>query len=286
MMGFGGGPVFRKVAIIGVGLIGGSLGKAIKKHQLAREVIGFSRRRETLAAAVQAQAIDHGSLDLKKAVLNADLVVLATPVRAVEEIMRQIEPDLKKGVLVMDVGSTKAGIVASAQAVLSNGAMFVGAHPLAGSEKRGIEFADENLFAGSTCILTPVETTNRGAVERVKRLWASVGAAVKIMDPEEHDRTLAYVSHLPHVIAYALMQTIPSEFLPYGATGLKDTTRIAASSPEVWQDICLVNSRNMLDAMDAFVEHFSTMRRAMGESDDKVLLEQFQAAQKKREGLA
>lgn len=278
--------VFRKVAIVGVGLIGGSLGKALKKHGLAKEIYGVSRRKEALAIAVKNGAIDHGTHDLKKAVANADLVVLATPVNVVAQMFETISPHLKRGCVVTDVGSTKVSIVASAQEKLLNSIMFVGSHPLAGSEKRGVEYAVEDLFKDTNCIMTPVSETHRHAVDKIKKMWQKIGAQVKIMTPEEHDHILSYISHLPHMVAYALMATVPDEYLQYAAQGLKDTTWIAASSPEVWHDICFANSKNIMRALDECVSSLGTIRKAINEDEGKILTNEFKKAKMKRDKLS
>lgn len=284
-MGLGNSLLFRKVAIIGVGLIGGSLGKALKKQGLVKEIVGSSRRKEALTQAVKDKAIDYGTHDVKKAVVNADLVVLATPVSVVPAMLSMIAPLLKKSCIVTDVGSTKVSIVAAAHQTLQNPSMFVGSHPLAGSEKKGVEFSSEALFQNSICIVTPLDETNRSALDRVKRMWAAIGAEIKIFSPEEHDKTLAYVSHLPHIAAYTLMRIMKQDILQYGSGGLKDTTRIAASTPQVWSDICFANGRNIIDAIDDLVHGLSTIRKAISESDEKSLLECFKEGKANRDKL-
>ncbi|MFP4473362.1 MAG: prephenate dehydrogenase [Candidatus Omnitrophota bacterium] len=281
-MVLGSKQLFRKVTIIGVGLMGGSLGKAIKKQGLAREVAGLSRKAASLSAAQKAGAIDMGTHDIKKAVANADLVVLATPVSVVPKMFEMIAPHIRRNTIVTDVGSTKVSIVRAAGETLPNASYFVGSHPLAGSEKRGAEHADENLYRGAVCIMTPAEGANRQAVDRVKKLWSRVGSQVKILPPEEHDEVLAAVSHVPHLLAYALMRYMPQNYLPFAAGGLKDTTRIAASSPQVWSDISLANSRNILKSLDAVIEELSHLRRGIIEKDDKALMQIFKTAQAKR----
>ena len=286
MMGLAGNSLlFRKVAIIGVGLVGGSLGKALKKQGLAKEIVGSSRRKEALAHAVKDMAIDHGTHDVKKAVINADLVVLATPVSVVPAMLSAIAPNLKKSCIITDVGSTKVSIVAAAHQALQNPSMFVGSHPLAGSEKKGVEFSTETLFQDSTCIMTPLDETNRSAVDRVKKMWTAVGSQVKILTPEEHDKALAYVSHLPHVLAYALMGVINPEILQYGAGGLRDTARIASSTPQVWADICSANAKNIIGAIDDLAGVLSTIRKAISETDEKTLLECFRVGKERRDQL-
>lgn len=277
--------LFRKVTIVGVGLIGGSLGLAIKKHALAREVVGLSQRQSSMMEAVKIQAVDHATHDLKKAVANSDLVVLAAPVSIINGMLSMIGTYLRRGSIVIDVGSTKASVVRAAEQHLPNHVFFVGCHPLAGSEKSGIENASADLFENSTCIMTPTEKTNRSAVEKVKRFWKKVGAETKIMPPDEHDRILAYISHLPHMLAYALMQAVSEEFLPYATPSLKELTRIAGSSPQMWNDICLSNMRNLSEGMDEAVKQMALLRKAMITHDHKTLLEYFKGAKEKREKM-
>lgn len=277
--------VFKRVTIVGVGLMGGSLGMAIKKHRLAREVIGLSHRQAALAQAVKNKAIDVPCLDVKKAISNADLVVLAAPVDSIIKLFTTIDPYLKRGCIVTDVGSAKATIAESAEKFLSAPAFFVGAHPLAGSERKGVVNATPDLFEGSTCIMTPTSKTNNSAKQKVKNLWIKLGMNVKMLSPEKHDEILAYVSHLPHLIAYGLITGIPSEFLEYASRGLKDTSRVAASPPQMWSDICLANSKNVLDALDQCVGHLANFRKAIVNHDQKSLIQHFTKAQEKRNKL-
>ncbi len=280
-----GSRLFKKVTIIGVGLMGGSLGKAIKKHNLAKEVVGLSQRQSTLSTAVKTQAIDYGTHDIKKAVHNADLVVLATPVSIITGMLSMIGPHLKRNCIVTDVGSSKVSIVQAAQQSLPNYVSFLGSHPLAGSEKRGVQFSDDELFNGSLCIITPTERGNRSVTNRVKSLWSRVGCKVKFLSPEEHDRIMAFISHLPHVLAFSLMNIIPEDLLEYAAQGLKDTTRIAASSPQVWNDICMGNAHNIVKLLDDYVKDLSAIRRAIITNDTKFLLDTFQKAKEKRDRI-
>ena len=278
-------PLFKKVTIVGVGLIGGSLGLAIKKNRLAREVVGFSQRHTSLTIALKSQAVDQAYQDVKKAVTNADFVILATPVSIIPGMLNIIGPHLKRNCIITDVGSTKASIVSAAEESLPKSVSFVGSHPLAGSEKRGVQHANADLFEKSVCIMTPTNKTNRGARERVKKFWSKIGATTKFLSPEEHDKTLGYISHLPHVLTYALMEAIPSQYLGYGAQGLKDTTRIASSPPHIWNDICLGNSRNVIRGIDEVVKALGVMRSALSVQDQKVLLEHFKIAKNKRDQL-
>ena len=281
-----GSRLFRKVTIIGVGLMGGSLGKAIKKQGLAKEVVGLSQKQTTLSTAVKMQAIDHGCHDIRKAVHNADLVVLATPVSIITGTLSMIGPYLKRGCIVTDVGSSKVSIVRTAQQFLPNHVSFVGSHPLTGSEKKGVQFADEKLFEGALCIMTPTDQVNRSVTHRIKTLWARLGCRIKFLSPEEHDRIMAYISHLPHVLSFALMNIIPAELLEYTAQGLKDTTRIASSSPQMWSDICQGNADNIVNVLDELVKDLAGIRRAIVTNETKILLDEFQKAKDKRDRIS
>lgn len=277
--------LFRKVTIIGVGLIGGSVGLAIKKHRLAREVVGLSQQDASLQAAKKMGAIDQGCQDVKQSVNNTDLVILATPVSIISGMLTMIAPHLKRGCIVTDVGSTKLSIVNVAESKLNGNAFFVGSHPLAGSEKKGVQHASADLFEKCICIMTPTQKTNNSACDRVKKLWIRLGAKVKYMAPEEHDEVLAYVSHLPHVLAYMMMEVIPPQHLEYSAAGLKDSTRIASSSPQLWNDICMGNSKNIMKAIDEIVYRLSLVRKSLINQDSQALTAQFLAAKEKRDKL-
>lgn len=277
-------PLFRQVTIIGVGLIGGSLGMAIKKHKAAQEVVGLSHRHTSLVYALKNNAIDKAFYDMKKAVEYADLVVMATPVNSIATLLPTVARFVKRGCIVTDVGSTKAAIVESAEKHFTS-AFFVGSHPLAGSEKRGAEFASADLFQNSLCLMTPNERTNRFADERVRALWTRLGAVVKTLPPGEHDKILAYISHLPHLVAYALMGVIPAEYLPYAAQGLKDTTRIASSSVHMWNDISMMNSKNVVHSLDELVKTLSLLRKYIVARDEQNLIESFKKSKSKRDSL-
>jgi len=277
--------VFKRVTIVGVGLMGGSLGMVIKKHRLAKEVTGLSHRQSALAQAIKNKAIDVACLDVKKAISSADLVILAAPVDSIIKLFSTINPYLKRGCIVTDIGSAKAEIVEKGEKILSAPAFFVGSHPLAGSEKKGIAYANVDLFEGSTCIMTPTKTTNQVAKQKVKHFWTKLGLEVKLLSPTEHDEILAYVSHLPHLLAYGLMESVPPEYFEYASKGLKDTSRIAASSPQMWNDICMANSKNILNALDHCVEHLAHFRKAIVRGDQKSLINHFTKAQENQNQL-
>lgn len=277
--------VFRKVTIIGVGFMGGSLGLALKKHGLAHEVVGVSHRQVTLDKAIELKAIDAGFTDLQKGVFNADLVVLAAPVQAILQQFSLISPYLKRGCLVTDMGSVKADIVERAESALPAPGMFVGSHPLAGSEKKGVEHATADLFQNARCIMTPTAKTTPVAKEKIKFMWTKLGSHVEILSPEDHDKILAQVSHLPHLVAYALIGSLSKEYLSQVPQGLKDSTRIAASSPQVWNDIFLANPKNVINALDALVKDLAFLRKAIIQRDQKGLLQYFEKAKEKRDSL-
>lgn len=279
--------LFEKVAIIGTGLLGGSLALALKKNKLAGKVVGSFRQEASFKAAKDKGVVDEATTDIRKAVMHADLVILASPVKVILEQLRDKEfiKAIKRGAIMTDVGSTKVSIVEAAQKYLPQHVLFVGSHPMAGSEKSGMAHANADLFKGVACMMTPVEKTNRLAKDKVKHLWTSLGAHVVMMEPAKHDEALAYVSHLPHIAAFALMRAIPEEMLIYASSGLRDTTRVAGSSPKVWNDICSSNYRHILKAVDETVRSLSDIRKAIVDHDEPALMQLLTQAKTKRETL-
>ncbi|MFA5095942.1 MAG: prephenate dehydrogenase/arogenate dehydrogenase family protein [Candidatus Omnitrophota bacterium] len=273
--------LFRKAAVIGTGLIGGSLALALKKGGLAREVVGVSRHQGSLNSALRMKAIDRGSrsLDIIK---GADLVVLATPVNIIIESRERLLKIAGKDCLVTDVGSTKEKITALLERSFPN---FVGAHPLAGSEKRGMANARQDIFKDSLCILTPTASTNAAALAKIRSLWTRMGAKVILLSPTQHDRALSFTSHLSHVIAFALMKSIPAGLLKFASGGLKDTTRIAASDPGLWQSIFLTNRTGILKALDLFEKNLREAKSAIRRGDARSLRRILKQAQKKRKSI-
>lgn len=230
------------VAIVGVGLVGGSIGRALLTRGLAAKVIGVGRSRESLQRAKRAGAITDASLETT-AVAEADLVVIATSVATIPELLEQVDASVRPDTLITDAGSTKASIVAAwERGRKRRRGRFVGSHPLAGSHRRGPEASDPELFAGRVAIVTPAATTPASDVEAVASLWSSLGATVYVMNPREHDKLLAATSHAPHAIAAAVAASTPPAALPFTATGWRDTTRIAAGDAELWADILLDNA--------------------------------------------
>lgn len=277
--------LFDKIAIIGVGLIGGSLGMAIKKKGLAREVIGIVRRKKTIIEAIKRGAIDKGTRDLT-AIKEADLIILATPVNTIINLLPKVTRLAKKGAIISDVGSTKEEIFKKVNNLFKKKSIdFVGTHPLAGIEKKGIIFAKSELFQGTLCILTCLKNTKPRTIKKLKRLWQKIGTRVIFLDPQEHDLILAFVSHLPHIAAFSLINTIPKEYFNFASTGLKDTTRIAASDPLIWRDICLTNRDALLKAIKEFQKTLEKFKYLIRKKNSKGLKDILEKAKLKRDGL-
>jgi len=272
------------MTIIGVGLIGGSLGLAAKKKKAVKTVVGYGRRRGALHKAVSLNAIDRYFLTLPKAVADADLVVLATPVGTFKKLCQALGPHLKEGTVVTDVGSVKGALVEELEGLLPEKVHFVGGHPIAGREKSGVLAATGTLFQGCQTILTPTAKSHPESFSQVAALWEAVGAKVSEIDPFDHDRILGMVSHLPHLVAYALMGTLSHpkveklDPVRYSAGGLRDFTRIAESSPEMWRDIFLYNKTAMLEAIDFYQEAIEKIKKEIKAENGPGLLELFERA--------
>ncbi len=273
--------LFNKVAIIGVGLIGGSIGLGIKKKKLARHVIGISRHKKTINLAIRRGAIDRGYLDISE-ISKADLVILATPVNSIIKIGVRISSLVRPDALVTDTGSTKKLVVRELENALPN---FIGAHPLSGSEKQGVINADADLFCGSVCVLTPTAKTSKAALSKIKRFWIELEARVVYLSPARHDKLISYVSHLPHIIAFSLIQSVPRNSLYLASSGLKDSTRIAASPDALWKDILLTNSENILNALKEFSTSLSHIKSAIMHKDARALEKFLRQARLKRKEL-
>lgn len=274
--------LFNKIAIIGVGLIGGSMGLALRKKKLCNQIIGISRHKKTISLAKKIKAIDKGvkHLDMIK---EADLVILATPVSAILNLAPRISKIIKPDCIVSDVGSTKEEIVSKLDKVF---ARYVGSHPIAGSEKRGIINANPNIFRNSLCILTPTKNTDPAALRKIKILWQKLGVGgVFNLAPATHDKILSSVSHLPHILAFSLIETVPRRYFKFASNGLKDTTRIAASDSELWVDIFLSNRKNMLQAIECFEKNLSKIKSVISKKDRRSLSKILKKAKHKRDAL-
>ena len=248
--------MIERLAIVGVGLLGGSIALAARAHGLAREIVGIGRDRARLEAPLRAGAVDRVTTDLVSGVSDADLVVLAANVLANEELLAAAWPSVAPSAVVTDVGSTKRGIVAVAgRLAVESPRRFVGSHPMAGSEKSGYAVARADLFQGATVIVTPTDASEPAAVKAVTTFWEAVGGRVSALDPDTHDQIVAAISHLPHVAAWALVDAV-ARFEPaalgFAARGFKDTTRIAAADPAMWTEILLGNREAIVASLAAF----------------------------------
>jgi prephenate dehydrogenase len=288
-------PLFRQVAIIGVGLLGGSLGLLLKEKGLAKTVVGIGRRRQNLELAVQMKAIDHLALEPYDAVTHSDLIVLATPVEMYLPHIHRWGRSLAPSTIVSDVGSVKGPLVSDIEALLPPSIYFVGAHPIAGKEKSGVAYADSRLFHGARCVVTPTPRTNPQALDKIRVLWEAAGSMVISMDPMEHDWVLGAVSHLPHVAAFSLMHTLQAlqqqtphahDLMDFSGGGLRDTTRIAASSPEMWRDICVANQENLVKMVDQYIHQLQEFRELLKTQNATGLYKAIERAKETRERLA
>jgi prephenate dehydrogenase len=274
-----------RLSIIGVGLLGGSIGLALRSVLSDCEIVGYGHRSETLQRAQQIGAIDRGTTDLRAAVEGSDLVVLCTPVGLFGEILRGMGGGLKRGSWVTDVGSTKASVVRAAAENLPEGVHFVGSHPMAGSEKRGVEFARADLFQNALCIMTPTERTDSGALEAVESFWRLLGMRTCRMSPEDHDRALAEVSHLPHAVAAAMVGMQSAEALSLAGKGFLDTTRIAGGDGGLWRDIFLDNAANVRGALAELRGQLAAFERLLDPARGEELRQWLDAAAAKRQAL-
>ncbi|UCH91224.1 MAG: prephenate dehydrogenase/arogenate dehydrogenase family protein [Nitrospirota bacterium] len=286
--------LFQQVTIIGVGLLGGSLGLVLKEQGLAKTVVGIGRRQVNLELALQVGAIDRFASEPYEAVRDSDLIVLATPVDSYVSHVRRWGQHVPSGAIVSDVGSVKGQLVFDVEAALPPTACFVGAHPIAGKEKSGVAHATSKLFDGARCIVTPTPHTNADALKKIRCLWEKAGSTVLSMDPMVHDWVLGAVSHLPHIAAFSLMHALQDlqektpealSLLDFSGGGLRDTTRIAASSPEMWRDICLANRENLLIMVDQYITQLQAFKQLLNEHDGSGLTQNIEQAKMLREGL-
>ncbi|TXT23492.1 MAG: prephenate dehydrogenase [Gallionellaceae bacterium] len=277
-------PQFKKIVVFGVGLIGGSFALALREADVVGEVVGFGRSGATLQQAMQLGIINRIGSDLAVELGDADLVLLATPVGQMADLMVRIAPHLGALTLVTDGGSTKSDVVEYARAHLgAHLARFVPAHPIAGAEQSGAAAARTDLYQGKKVVLTPLPENAPDAVARVRQAWELCGAAVSELTPQQHDAVFAAVSHLPHLLSYALVHDLAQRenrdlLLSFAASGFRDFTRIAASSPEMWRDICIANRDALLDELARYMEELGVLYEALAEADAGKLEEIFSLA--------
>ncbi len=278
----------ERLAIVGVGLIGGSLAAALREAGTVGTVVGIGRSQATLDEAIALGLIDHGFTDAATGVRGADMVVLAMPVGQTGRMLAAIAPGIGPQAVVTDAGSTKSDVVAAARAQFApHMRQFVPAHPIAGDEKSGPSAARANLYRGRNVVTTPLAETDPAAVERVEAMWRSAGAVIHRMTPQQHDDVFATVSHLPHLLAYALVAQVALDpdrerLFSYAASGFRDFTRIAGSHPEMWRDIVLANRDALLQRLDGYTAQVGQLRAALAAGDGEALERTFSLARDAR----
>jgi prephenate dehydrogenase len=280
-----------RLAVIGVGLIGGSLALALKAAGVVGEVVGIGRGLPNLETALRLGVVDRIATDPVAGVADADLVFLATPVLSLLPVAAQILPAMKTGAILTDGGSVKGSVIAEIEPLVPAGVHFVPGHPIAGTEKSGAEAAFATLYQGKRCILTPTPRTDPGALELVRRVWVAAGSEVVLMEVEKHDRVLAAISHLPHMVAYALVNAVGAydryqeNILEYSAGGFRDFTRIASSDPVMWRDIALTNRAALLEMMDQFEAFFAELKDDIRRGESERLFDFFQRSKQSRDAI-
>lgn len=279
----------KRLCIIGVGLIGGSLARALHAASAVTEIVGCGRSTDELAKAKSLGVIDIAETNIARAAQGADIVVVAVPVGAMESVFSQLASNLAPATILTDVGSTKGNVVAAAQRVFGTlPPAFVPGHPIAGTEKNGVEASFAELYRGRKVILTPNSATDTNALQRVRWMWAQTGAQVLEMDAQHHDEVLAATSHLPHMLAFTLVHTLANmrerdEIFKYAAGGFRDFTRIASSDPHMWRDIALANRDALLSAIQRFNGELAAVEQAVKQSDGDALLRVFEQAKQARD---
>lgn len=283
--------MIKTLAVIGVGLIGGSFCRALKAAGVVERVIGFDLDPENLTEALQLGVIDEIAADYASAVSSADLVFLAVPVRAMTAAVAACAPHLSAGCVVTDGGSVKEELVAACEPLMPEDCHFVGGHPIAGTEHSGAKASFATLFQGRRCILTPTGRTDQQALELVQRLWEAAGSRVECMEPLTHDRVFAAVSHLPHMVAYALVHAVDrsaeeeENILAFSAGGFRDFTRIASSDPSMWRDIALMNRLPLLAVLERYQQEFAALKEKVAAGDGAWLENYFTTSKRLRDEI-
>lgn len=284
-------PLIERLAIIGVGLIGGSLARILREKGEVGEVVGIGRGRANLERAVELGVIDRYCFDPTEGVAGADMVFIATPVCTIRDIVARIASFLPPGSIVTDGGSVKGELVRDCEPLLPAGTHFVGGHPIAGTENSGVEASFSSLYQGRRCIVTPTGLTDRDALDKVVRMWQLAGSDVVLMDAEKHDRVVAAISHLPHMVAYSLVNAVGGydgcneSILKYSAGGFRDFTRIASSDPVMWRDIALQNRDSILEMMDLFAKDYARLREMVAKGDGPAMEQFFTSSKEHRDGI-
>ena len=280
---------FERVSIVGIGLLGGSLAKGMRKLGLAKSIVGYGRNKTNLNEAKNLGIIDDVAIDIESAAKDADLIVFCSPVQSIGRLALKMAPHIKPGCLVTDVGSTKGALVLEMEKLTPKDVFFVGAHPIAGSEKSGFRASSEILYNGTLCIVTPTDKTNPSALKRVIELWEAIGSKVSKMNPKEHDLIFGAVSHLPHILIFALMNTLGNlksenhdHITSFAGAGLRDIIRIAGSEPAMWRDICISNKDSLLYCLNQFQETLNHLKSGIEQENGILLAQQFETANQHR----
>jgi len=276
---------FKQITIIGVGLLGGSLGLAARQRRLAGTIVGVGHRESTLRTAHKRGAVDRYTLDTAEGVRGADLVILATPVGLFGPTMRQAAPALAKGCVITDVGSTKRAVLEAVVPLVPRGCRFVGSHPIAGSEARSIDAARADLFEGALTVIVPTERSDPASMDAVEKLWHALGSHTRRLDAETHDRLLAESSHLPHAVAAALLHALSPEAETVTGKGFLDMTRIASGDPAMWRDILVTNADEVERSIDELEAALGELKKAMKRGDAEAVQRFLQEAKSRRDKL-
>lgn len=279
--------LFNKISIIGVGLIGGSIGMAAKKKKIARHVVGVGRRLSSISKAKKLGAVDEATLDLKKGIGKSNLIIVAAPTDIVIKKIKECVKYINSPTIIIDVASVKEKIVKEIDNIIKNKKLisFIGTHPMAGSEETGVSMARPDLFNNSICIITPSKHTKIPAANKIKGFWRALGAKVEVMSPDKHDFAVAKVSHLPHMLAYNLVVSCSEEEINLAGPGFKDSTRIARSNPKMWAEIFIQNKANIIKAKKIFDKNIKLLESYIARKDKKGLLTKLTSAKRKRDSL-
>jgi len=280
--------MFNRITILGVGLLGASFALAMKKNGLCSTITGYGRNRENLQRAKERNIIDSFETDPASACRDSDLIMLSAPVGSFPGLAKAIAPALKKGALLTDVGSVKGMMVREIEKIMPEDVHYIGGHPIAGSDRSGIDSASAELFRNARCVITPTENSDPSAFDKIQNLWKALGSEVIILNPEEHDRIYASVSHLPHLVAYAMVNTVAEmdrSYLDFSGKGFMDSTRIACSSEELWNDICFFNRDNLVEVIAVFKKNLDMLDQYIKAGDSDSLKAEFRKARILRENI-
>jgi len=276
---------FDRIAVLGPGMIGASFSRALKARGLVRHVVGYARNEEVLKSSVEKGYIDSYDVDPARACLDADLVMLATPVDTFAPLVKEIASSLKKGAIVIDAGSIKGALAYNIDSLMPEGVRYVPCHPIAGNEGSGPDASGPDLFEGAPCITTSLEGTDPQALRRISRMWEAIGAKVENINPMLHDKVYALVSHFPHLVMFAMVNAVSdldASALRFTGAGFDDSTRIAKSSPALWRTICMMNSNNLIECIDMLTKGLEGLKSALESGDGDALESALARAQKAR----